>query len=148
MNLDDIKRRVDALVETVRDSDGATALQNYHSVLSVMVMFYGEGSSQLKSFIRDKDSYVEKFGGNSPRYISFLTIGALNTLKEEIDQGFTGSLEQTIAGEVLSDFIVLARHVLDRNNTDESKNVAAVLAAAAFEDTLRRLATIKQHSPY
>jgi hypothetical protein len=30
---------------------------------------------------------------------------------------------------------------LDQDKTDESKNVAAVLAAAAFEDTLRRMAS-------
>ena len=36
-------------------------------------------------------------------------------------------------GEVLSDFIVLAREATDQAN--HGKNVAAVFAAAAFEDT-------------
>lgn len=34
----------------------------------------------------------------------------------------------------------LSHHVLDQDKSEESKNVASVLAAAAFEDTLRRLA--------
>lgn len=45
-------------------------------------------------------------------------------------------------GEVLTDFIKLARAALQESG-DGAKNVAAVLAAAAFEDVLRRLADEK-----
>jgi hypothetical protein len=64
--------------------------------------------------------------------------GALQNLKDEIEAGLTGSLRHQVTGEVLTDFIQLARAALDEPG-DGAKNVAAVLAAAAFEDTLRRM---------
>ena len=42
----------------------------------------------------------------------------------------------------MTDFIKLARAVLEEANND-AKNVAAVLAAAAFEDVIRRLADLR-----
>ncbi|KAB2960461.1 MAG: hypothetical protein F9K13_05220 [Candidatus Methylomirabilis oxygeniifera] len=50
-----------------------------------------------------------------------------------------GSLRDAVTSEVLSDLIKLARTVSDEGG-EATKNVAAVLAAAAFEDSLRRLA--------
>jgi hypothetical protein len=143
MNLSDIKNRVDELSSSSEYQQPARddlAFQQYSSVLSIMVAFYGEGSSQLKSFIRDKDTLFEKYGARATEQMSYLAIGTLKNLKHEVDSGFTGNLEQSISGEVLTDFVALGRRVLDGDRTDESKNVASVLAAAAFEDTLRRLA--------
>ena len=65
--------------------------------------------------------------------------GALRSIQADIDSGMLGSLRNTVTGEVLSDLIRLARTVSDETG-DGAKNVAAVLAAAAFEDCLRRLA--------
>ncbi len=64
-------------------------------------------------------------------------------MKSEIDSGFVGSLRATLAGEVLTDFIKLTRVILEEKG-DEAKNVASVLAAAAFEDTMRKLADIRK----
>ncbi len=49
-----------------------------------------------------------------------------------------GSLKQQLSGEILSDFILLARGATAEKG-DGAKNVAAVLAAAVFEDTIRRM---------
>jgi hypothetical protein len=49
-----------------------------------------------------------------------------------------GELLDQLAGGILGDFVGLARAALD-DGTEESKNVAAVLAAATFEDTFRRM---------
>ena len=46
------------------------------------------------------------------------------------------SVERTISGEVLGDFILLAKNALKSNNV----YVAAVLACAALEDALKRYA--------
>lgn len=59
-------------------------------------------------------------------------------MKRDIEAGLIGTLSQQITGDVLTDFIQLARTTLNRNG-DDAKNVAAVLAAAAFEDTIRRM---------
>ncbi|WP_218151147.1 DUF4145 domain-containing protein [Nitrosospira briensis] len=50
--------------------------------------------------------------------------------------GYTFSYQAAIAGEVYGDFIVLAKNALGEG----SKDVAAVLACAALEDALKRLA--------
>ena len=64
--------------------------------------------------------------------------GSLQNLKAELDAGFAGSLQKRMAGDVLTNFIQLARAVLNEPG-DNAKNVAAVLAAAAYEDTIRRM---------
>ena len=64
--------------------------------------------------------------------------GALRNLQAELEAGAIGSLIQRMVGDVLTDFIQLARTVLD-DPSDKAKNVAAVLTAAAFEDTIRRM---------
>ena len=61
-------------------------------------------------------------------------------LLNELNEGLLGNFGRIISGEVLSDFLQLSREALDKG-TDGSKNVAAVLAAALFEDSIRRLAT-------
>jgi hypothetical protein len=65
--------------------------------------------------------------------------GALANLKAELAAGLVGSLQRKFEGGVLADFIQLARLVL-QDEGDNPKNVAAVLAAAAYEDTIRRMA--------
>jgi hypothetical protein len=60
----------------------------------------------------------------------------------QLDSGFLGSLRVTLTGEVLTDFVKLARTTLEQSG-DGAKNVAAVLTAAAFEDVIRRLAELK-----
>jgi hypothetical protein len=67
--------------------------------------------------------------------------GTIENLKTEIEGGFVGSLQKRVASDVLSDLVQLARVVLDELG-DNAKNVAAVLAAAAFEDTIRRMGSV------
>ena len=64
--------------------------------------------------------------------------GALKNLQGEIDAGAIGSISRGVTGEVLGDIVGLAKAALAENYPN-SKNVAAVLAAAAFEDTIRRM---------
>jgi hypothetical protein len=63
--------------------------------------------------------------------------GTLRTLKREVEAGLAGNLRREITGEVLGDFLQLAKAALDEGG--EGRNVASVLAAAAFEDTIRRM---------
>jgi hypothetical protein len=61
------------------------------------------------------------------------------SVEDDIKLGLTENLRTKIAGEVLTDFLQLSRTALEEKGND-TKNVAAVLAAALFEDTIRRLA--------
>jgi hypothetical protein len=59
-------------------------------------------------------------------------------LKNEIELNLIGNMRMEVTGEVLGDFLLLAKSSLDEGTVD-GKNVAAVLTAAAFEDLIRRM---------
>jgi hypothetical protein len=56
--------------------------------------------------------------------------------KADFEGGYLFNVEMTISGEIFGDFVSLARQSL----SDGHKDVAAVLAAAALEDALKRYA--------
>ncbi len=70
--------------------------------------------------------------------VTQLAAGTLINVLAELDAGLIGSLKQQAAAEVLTDFVALSRAALAEKGED-AKNVSAVLVAAAFEDTIRRL---------
>ena len=84
---------------------------------------------------------IHKGDGNTGwkgQLVSNAAQGTLKNLKSEIESGLIKNFRLEVAADVLTDFLQLARTALDQN-TEGAKNVAAVLAAAAFEDTIRRL---------
>lgn len=103
--------------------------------VSVMAAVYGRESTQVTTFLES----VETFRTPGVWHRVFHTcLGALKNLETELTAGFTGSLHKRVTGDILTDFIQLARAVLD-NGGSGAKNVAAVLTAAAYEDTIRRM---------
>lgn len=62
--------------------------------------------------------------------------GVFNAAKEDYEHGYVFSLERAVSGEVFGEFVLLAKQTLDEGH----KDVAAVLACAALEDTLKRYA--------
>lgn len=94
------------------------------------------------------------FGEKSPHYQNFLKTfnnnygyesdlermhGVFLSAKEDFEGGYVFNVTLQVSGEIFGDFIVLAKQALSENN----KNVAAVLACAALEDTLKKYAEIK-----
>lgn len=90
-------------------------------------------------------------GADSPYYESFIKArkrcagyeGELRTLagifrsaKEAFEGGYLFDVERDVSAEIFGDFVVLAKQALAEDN----KDVAAVLAAAALEDALKRYA--------
>lgn len=63
--------------------------------------------------------------------------GVFEAAKADYDRGYLFSTQAVITGEVLGDFVQLAKAALDEGCVP----VAAVLASAALEDALKRLAT-------
>lgn len=61
--------------------------------------------------------------------------GILQTVREEIKGGWVANLKSLVSAEIFGDFIVLAKETMD-----DSTEVSAVLACAALEDALKRLA--------
>ena len=93
------------------------------------------------------------FGENSPHYVNFTKIldqctgdkyrinslqGIFKSAKEDFEGGYVFNVDLRISGEVFGDFIVLAKQSL----SEGYKDVAAVLASAALEDSLKRYALV------
>ena len=117
----------------------------YHGALGVMQSLYGTESSQEKA-LHDHIEVIFKKGhpANSNDIASAINTikGTLASIKAELDVGLIGSLRAKLTGEVLADLIKLSRTTLTEPG-DDAKNVAAVLAAAAFEDAVRKLSDTK-----
>ena len=56
--------------------------------------------------------------------------------REDFEGGYVFNVDLRISGEIFGDFIAMAKHSLSEGH----KDVAAVLACAALEDTLKRFA--------
>jgi hypothetical protein len=136
MNKDQLIGRIDDLLKK-QPVDG---MELYQATLSLLVSVYGQKSVQVESLNKLRDEAFEQQGGLQFRVQSLIpgVLGTVKNLKAEIECGLLGSLKQQFTGEILSDFIVLARGAAAEKE-EGAKNVAAVLAAAAFEDTIRRL---------
>jgi len=64
----------------------------------------------------------------------------LKAAKADLAAGVIGSLEARLSGEIFADFITLAKNALKEGQ----KDVAAVLACAALEDTLKKFAVLNE----
>ena len=127
-----------ARIEAVMKLPSSNSVPVYHGAVTVLTTLYGAASPHLESL-----NNLRRLTEQRPSDFNFeqLFIGCQSALINalgDIDSGVLGNLRLTVTGEVLTDFIALARHVIDEPGT-EATNVAAVLAAAAFEDTIRRM---------
>jgi hypothetical protein len=97
------------------------------------------------------------YGEDAPHYTNFVTAmqkcsgydydvlalrGIFLAAKDDFDGGFVFNVDLRVSGEVLGDFVALAKHALAEGH----KDVAAVLACASLEDALKRFAVLKGHA--
>ncbi len=141
MTRDQLSKRVEELLASAFSVVDPERLVN--GALTVMIAAYGESSQQVRTLVKRWDE-ISKGPFTVRRDNTISTVrGVLYNLSEEIKAGLLSSIEQRVTSEVLSDILQLARAALDAPG-DGSKNVAAVLTAAAYEDTLRKIA--KHHA--
>jgi len=106
-------------------------------------LLFHEWKNNLQNFI----SLV--CGENSPYYKNFVDgvkssypsdvdhgMGILKALKEDLELGYLTRVRDLISAEVFTDFIEMARHLLDNNYKDP----AASLIGAVLENGLRQIA--------
>src|SRR6266542_6797970 len=135
MREQEIRKRIDVLLTT-----NPTGFEVYNGALSLVSSLYGPQSPQVKDLTEKSKSLSSRYAGDGlERVLLGVSEGVLQNLKAEIECGLVTSLQSSVTGEVLTDFLRLARAAL-REKGEGAKNVAAVLAAALFEDTLRRIA--------
>lgn len=92
---------------------------------------FGEEAPHYKNF---RAAYSKCGGGQ--REVAKL-IALFGSAKEDFEGGYVFNVELRISGEVFGDFVALARQSL----SEGQKDVAAVLACAALEDAIKRLAS-------
>ena len=98
--------------------------------LNLLQLLYGINSTQVQIFLKELE--------NSD--ISIICHEFLISTRNELKAGFIPNLRNIVTGDILTDFLKLSRANLNGSG-ENAKNVAAVLAAALFEDTIRRIAT-------
>jgi hypothetical protein len=86
----------------------------------------------------DAISRMKPGTGSIPVHLCGHAHGAIANAKAELQSGLVGSLRLQVTGEVLSDLVGMGKEILGEA-TDATKNVAAVMIAAAFEDLMRRM---------
>src|SRR5580704_15260224 len=137
-----IKARIEELLNTQcqgMNDTTAWASELYQGALSMLGLIHGENCEQISAF-RDVVAANQKMKEIPYRVaveVARSSQGVLRNLKREVEEGLVGNLRREVTGEVLADFVQLGKAALDEG-TEASKNVAAVLVAAAFEDTIRR----------
>ncbi|MEQ1693544.1 MAG: hypothetical protein ABMA00_19805 [Gemmatimonas sp.] len=143
MNIEAIKVR---LKDLLQDAQGSADFERQNRVhqgtLGLLHSLYGRDSSRERELRGALERLAKIYHPTTEVTVASsmsLIRGVLQSIQADVDAGALGSLRDAITGDVLSDLIKLARTVAE-DTTDGGKNVSAVLAAAAFEDCLRRLA--------
>jgi hypothetical protein len=138
MMQEQIRKRID---ELLAPRTGITGLEIFNGALSLMALLCGPQSLQVQDLKEKGQLISQRYGGSGLDHnLGILGTGALQNLSAEIHAGLIGSIQKAVTGEVLTDFLQLSRVALNEPG-EGAKNVAAVLSAALFEDTLRRIAT-------
>jgi hypothetical protein len=100
------------------------------SVLNLVQRTFGEHSPHFINFSKAVSEYCHD--SNSLR----VARAVFDAAKEDFEGGYIFNLKSSISGEVVGDFVALAKLAL----SDGNKDVAAVLSSAALEDALKRFA--------
>jgi len=141
MDASTLRAHLASLLEKAR-SPGAYQLEGAQEVLqgtlTVVSAVYGPKSDQTASVRAAGQRLRSNLEDTTNTDVVSILRGTLQNIQAEIDGGLLGSIEKRATGEVLADFVGLARFTLQERGAN-GKNVAAVLAAAAFEDTVRRM---------
>jgi hypothetical protein len=147
MDKDAILKRADELLATAETAgrDPSRVSESYHGALNLLRVVHGLGNVQEAQLIQAMTTADKAKTGawlNLNVYVSPAVQGALRSLRADVTAGLTGNVAMQASGVELGDLLTLAKEALNEGREAE-KNVAAVLVAAAFEDTLRRLAEAK-----
>jgi uncharacterized protein YutE (UPF0331/DUF86 family) len=110
--------------------------------LSLSTIVYGKNSTQVKYLIDMRDKIAESKYNETSKYSALFqsSKGYITNLEKEVNGDMIYSLEKKISGEFFSDFIYMAKESLESGN----KDVAAVLACASLEDSLKKISHLKE----
>lgn len=115
-----------------REVDGVSWQGWATKAQNIIEMSFGPDSALARNF----RSLYDKT--NNGEYWLMQLAGVLKGARDDFRDGFVLSIEQTISAEVLGDFVSASKIAL----AEGYKDVSAVLACAALEDTLKRYARL------
>lgn len=94
---------------------------------NLIIKITGENSHYYKNFIdKVKNPWLEQ---------AEMGVGILKALKADIGSGFLTDVRELVTAEILTDFLEMAKHLLDAGYKDPS----ASLIGAVLEDGLRKM---------
>jgi uncharacterized protein YutE (UPF0331/DUF86 family) len=101
----------------------------------LILRLYGQDSQYQQNF--QKVLATGSFTMMHKSYFQHISVlvGILKGIQHDVKSGMLSDFRQLLQAEIFADFIALAKEALDDN-----KDVAAVLACAALEDALKRVA--------
>lgn len=113
----------------------------YAGTIALASQIWGESSAHVQAAKQlREDMQNSKWSPQSQAEFSVRQChGILQAIASDIKEGRLGNLRLEFQGQVFADFLNAAKHALDEGR----KDVAAVLAAAALEDVLKRYAEVK-----
>jgi hypothetical protein len=135
LDVDSWISRANAVLEGGHSTTNASELMQFAT--SIIAAFYGSESPQMKTF-RDSTDGICRGKDAVEHRLHLHARATIRNVKAELETGLIKSVRALITGENISEFLALAKDVLSENS-EASKNVGAVLVAAAFEDVIRRM---------
>ncbi len=132
-------RIVDEIVKLINDDAYGILNEAYFRTISVLENLYGKKDARISYISSNKASKYDSSPNSRMSHDAFkyLLLGTLSATKKDIEHNLIENIEKKVAGAVLADLLVLARQCADEGY----KDVAAVLAAASLEDSLKKYAT-------
>ncbi|MGL4612011.1 MAG: DUF4145 domain-containing protein [Trueperaceae bacterium] len=139
-----LSKRFDELLSRAETLESKDRRQWYSSALNLLNFVFSKNSvhyTQFDEILENPYQYrhppsMDLMNDNESKWKDAL--GVFKSAKEDFGLGFTANLETIISGEVFGDFVTMAKASLGNGY----KDVAAVLASAALEDTLKRFAVL------
>lgn len=135
IDLDNWLKRADEVITQTSQWNYAEALQ---FATSMITQFYGPDSPQMRTFRATMEAAQKSKSAFPEILMSEQAKATIKNITAEIQAGLIKSVRALLAGEIISELISLAKELL-ADSSDSAKNVSAVLVAAAFEDTMRRM---------
>lgn len=116
----------------IRRVSSEHAMQWGANCLNILRLAFGSSSDYYNKYNQIFNSFPSEVSVRK-------ALGIMRAALDDYSRGFVVDLQTAISGEIFQDFVELAKRALAEGN----KDVAAVLACSALEDTLKRYAQKK-----
>lgn len=130
---------IDKLLVSLKGPSGDAILPKvFYNTITLIENLYGKEDKRISNLLENKSKYFDSNPHNTFADASLRNSvsGILQSIKHDIENDLIFNIEKQTIGSVVADFVTLAKSCADENN----KDVAAVLASAALEDSLKRFA--------